>query len=337
LPRYVPLTPTNCPLGSGQSPNLHSPRWALRPLDEEVASGVKGISDTESFKKLYLDPNITILEIARVFNVDRATVRREARRLQLPLIKRNFRRTASKPFTPEEWEQFKKRFESWTLEELAEHYRVAPRTISAWAAQKGFKKQEPNPEVIAEQPGNGSYEELLELVKRSARLIRRETWTPPEISVSLDVTEPIALVFTSDWHLGSPGVDYETFDEVRKLIIETEGVYAYIGGDGTERFMTALAPKGAGIDQQPITIQRLFFIRAIEGMLDKVIAFGTGNHEEWARFLVFDDYARRFGFYGVEVANPTVILFPYERKMIGFKRLQDAIIMLQALRQPSPK
>jgi len=389
------------------------------------------LEDRDSFVELYQNPNVLILDIARKFKIHPRTVAREARRLGLKPIKRNFRRKSTKPFTEEEWEQFRKEFEVTATVELAERYRVSPETIKFWASQKGFSRSKPAPEVVSCQPEqDGSYEQLLELVWSSSRLIRGETWTPPEVDFNLETELPIALVFTADWHLGSPGVDYEAFDETRRLIIETEGVYAYVGGDGTERFVKTIAgPQAAGIDQQPITIQRLFFIRAIESMMDKIVAFGTGNHEEWSRiatgfdelaniarrlnfvytgpggllnltvgkqtyrifrthrfrftssfnlthaakqcwrlgvydadivvvehrheaaiesfmghgleriavrtgtFLVYDDYARRFGFYGAEVANPTIILFPFERKMISFKRLQDAVIMLRALRE----
>jgi len=275
----------------------------------------------------------------------------------------------------------------------------------------------------------GTYEQLMDLVKKSARLILQETWTPPELNVQIEDERPIAITFTADWHLGAPGVDYDAFDRMRNLVIQTDGLYAYIGGDGTERFIKAPSvPRGAGIEQQPITIQRLLFIRALEGMIGKVVAFGTGNHELWMKvatgyddlaeiarqlkfvytgpggllnltvgkqiyrifrshkfrfssalnlthaakqcwrlgaydadiiviehrheaaietftghgqeriairtgtFLVFDDYARRMGFYGAEVGNPTVILFPEERKMIAFKHLEDAVLLLESLR-----
>jgi hypothetical protein len=45
-----------------------------------------------------------------------------------------------------------------------------------------------------------------------------------------------------------------------------------------------------------------------------------------------DSFARAHGFYGLKVANPTVILFPNTKKMIPFLQLNDAVNHLQYLR-----
>jgi len=50
-------------------------------------------------------------------------------------------------------------------------------------------------------------------------------------------------------------------------------------------------------------------------------------------YAVYDDYAQQNGFFGSHVANPTVILFPKEDRLVGFKDLQESIIYLRAVRK----
>jgi len=56
------------------------------------------------------------------------------------------------------------------------------------------------------------------------------------------------------------------------------------------------------------------------------VAIRTGT------YAVYDDYAQQNGFYGEHVCNPTVILYPNEDKLVGFKDMHDAIIYLRAVR-----
>jgi hypothetical protein len=49
-------------------------------------------------------------------------------------------------------------------------------------------------------------------------------------------------------------------------------------------------------------------------------------------YSVNDDRAQQFGYFGGEISNPTVIMFPNEDKIIGFKDMRDAAIMLRTLR-----
>jgi hypothetical protein len=57
------------------------------------------------------------------------------------------------------------------------------------------------------------------------------------------------------------------------------------------------------------------------------VAIRTGT------YAVYDDYAQQWGFYGAHVANPTVIMFPDQDKLVGFKDMYDAITYLRAVRK----
>lgn len=56
------------------------------------------------------------------------------------------------------------------------------------------------------------------------------------------------------------------------------------------------------------------------------VAIRTGT------YAIYDDYAQQNGFFGAHVANPTVIMFPHEDKIVGFKDMRDAAIYLKAIR-----
>jgi len=48
-------------------------------------------------------------------------------------------------------------------------------------------------------------------------------------------------------------------------------------------------------------------------------------------YAVWDDYAQQNGYFGSHVANPTVVMFPKEDKIIGFKDMRDAVVYLKGL------
>jgi hypothetical protein len=56
------------------------------------------------------------------------------------------------------------------------------------------------------------------------------------------------------------------------------------------------------------------------------VAIRTGT------YAVYDDYAQQNGFFGAHVSNPTVILYPKEDRIVGFKDMYDAIVYLRAVR-----
>lgn len=49
-------------------------------------------------------------------------------------------------------------------------------------------------------------------------------------------------------------------------------------------------------------------------------------------YAVYDDFAMREGFFGAHVCNPTVVLYPNEDRLVGFKDMDDALIYLRAAR-----
>jgi len=56
------------------------------------------------------------------------------------------------------------------------------------------------------------------------------------------------------------------------------------------------------------------------------VAIRTGTYG------VYDDFAQQHGFFGAHVANPTVILYPNEDRLVAFKDLREAVVYLRAVR-----
>jgi hypothetical protein len=59
---------------------------------------------------------------------------------------------------------------------------------------------------------------------------------------------------------------------------------------------------------------------------NECVAIRTGT------YAVYDDYAQQNGFFGSHVCNPTVVLYPKEDKIVGFKDMHDAVTYLRAVR-----
>jgi len=56
------------------------------------------------------------------------------------------------------------------------------------------------------------------------------------------------------------------------------------------------------------------------------VAIRTGT------YAVYSDYAQQNGFFGAHVCNPTVVMYPHEDRLVGFKDMKEAIIYLRAVR-----
>lgn len=93
--------------------------------------------------------------------------------------------------------------------------------------------------------------------------------------------KPVALAFTSDWHIGAGGVEYKRLRADLELIRDTPGLYGVFNGDGLENTKThtksASALYSAAI---PKPRHQLELLRRNAGILgDKWLAWAEGNHD----------------------------------------------------------
>lgn len=343
--------------------------------------------------------------------------------INFDMTTKTLRHSSNKPNTEEHIKKFISDYEALSYKELGEIYGAAPRTLRDWANSFGAKKIKGKSCLIVTEEINkdASYEELVEFYKLNNKLFGVKEHKEEFVEITTDF--PVALVFTADWHLGSPGVDIDSFDKDMKTILYTDDIYCYIGGDAVENLIEP-SKIGSSHNQMPIVSQKALLTRTLEMLLPKIIALGTGNHSYWSAlatgdddlaklakqlkilytghggllnlkigdiiykvfrvhksrfsstlnpthgvkqlwrtgeydfdigvcehqhlvacevfyghgeeklalrtgsYKIYDDYAMRNGFFGVRPENPTVVLYPSKKKMVGFLHMEEAIEFL---------
>ena len=105
-------------------------------------------------------------------------------------------------------------------------------------------------------------------------------------------TQPTAIAFLSDFHLGNPGTDYAAIKRDAELVAATDGMYAMFVGDGIDNW---IIPKLSGLQRgQPITFDEEWLL--LESWLsivaDKLLVVVAGNHDNWTTKLAGIDRLR---------------------------------------------
>lgn len=107
---------------------------------------------------------------------------------------------------------------------------------------------------------------------------------PRVIERTIEADRPIALTFTSDWHIGNPGTAHRLLKEDMQTIADHPYMYAEIGGDWADNFVVPKLMR-AGVrnvfaagDQQTVII-----LLIVKPLFDKqkVTSVRTGNHNNW--------------------------------------------------------
>lgn len=102
-----------------------------------------------------------------------------------------------------------------------------------------------------------------------------------ETSIKIDDNKPVAIALTSDWHIGSVGVDYERLESDLETIIDTPGMYAVGLGDYKDNYIRN-SPHGGEFGQilQPNMQDAVvfYFMSIISG---KLLALVRGCHDHW--------------------------------------------------------
>lgn len=98
--------------------------------------------------------------------------------------------------------------------------------------------------------------------------------------INIKSNKPIAITFSSDWHLGSLGCDYKAFKRDIDFLMETKDLYIISIGDEIDNFVRFknVAPM---LEQAiPPRVQKIFLMKLAEEFAkrDKILAMGWGNH-----------------------------------------------------------
>jgi len=93
--------------------------------------------------------------------------------------------------------------------------------------------------------------------------------------------KPFAIVFLSDLHIGSSGVDYKQVRIDAETVKNTENMYAVFHGDGIDNWIIPkLAPLQRG-QLIPFDKEIALFKAWLTTIQEKLIAVVAGNHDNW--------------------------------------------------------
>jgi hypothetical protein len=103
---------------------------------------------------------------------------------------------------------------------------------------------------------------------------------------------PVMLVYMTDVHYGSIGVDYQILNRHFNIVENTPNTYLVMGGDTIDNFAIKHAHAGIMGDAVPPQVQAQAFM---EKLLDfdrksKLGAICYGNHEDWVDIAGLDYY-----------------------------------------------
>lgn len=170
--------------------------------------------------------------------------------------------------------------EGLTFEEIGQRVNMHPEACrgryrrAKKQASRTYRDRREPPDAAAL---DAFYRAIREAQEAYQRLQVRQT----EVTVQIHETKPFGIAWWGDWHIGSVGVDYETFDRHRRIIAEEDGLYWIGGGDYKENILSD-GHKGAMYHQiiQP-GMQDELILSWMEDLGPSCLALVEGNHDAW--------------------------------------------------------
>lgn len=128
---------------------------------------------------------------------------------------------------------------------------------------------------------NIPWKDYINLAKTNSDFSRNEGRPPESAEVTINSSEPIAVVYTADWHLGDSTVDYRQWIEDIELICTTKNVYMMDLGDEIQN-MRSFKVLAAVLSQVLTPPQQARLLKGIIEELttgEKLLCKVTGNHD----------------------------------------------------------
>lgn len=123
--------------------------------------------------------------------------------------------------------------------------------------------------------------EYLQHKIREQDILHRKDSGQGEATIHIHTDKPFAVAFSADWHLGSAGVDYATFLDHVRLILETPNLFVGTVGDLVDNFVKSRM-KSAMLHALFGPQEQYDVVREIFRMLgDKMLWHADGNHDAW--------------------------------------------------------
>jgi hypothetical protein len=131
--------------------------------------------------------------------------------------------------------------------------------------------------------------EQIKIFQGMDRLVGLHIQVPSEVVIEIETISPIGIVYSADWQLGQPGVDYESFQRDMEIIRDEKGLFCEIGGDGYQNLIQP-SKIGSSHNQMPIASQRGLFVLTLKELKEKIKVLRTGNHNYWSTLAVGEDW-----------------------------------------------
>lgn len=194
--------------------------------------------------------------------------------------------------------EFEKKIQTWLDEKLdiddqleLEGYKIVwgkLRSLSQEEIIEGRDKEKAKVKGISTGPiyidkkvGELDWRRILKHCKEGRKIANKADWTQDTCKVHIPIDKPIAVALTADWHFGSLGVDYDSWEKDIKFFLDTDRLYEIAVGDLINNFIRF--PTVQPILDQVIQPQhqKLFleavFLELVN--LGKIIACAAGNHD----------------------------------------------------------
>lgn len=121
-------------------------------------------------------------------------------------------------------------------------------------------------------------------LKQAAVYVERHKKTSSsqdQATVKINTSDPIAVVYSADWHLGSVSIDYDSLINHIEYILENDNLYIISNGDEVDN-MQIFRNVSCRVQALPIREQSQTFGAIYNELCDhnKLLCSGHGNHSE---------------------------------------------------------
>ena len=134
-----------------------------------------------------------------------------------------------------------------------------------------------------------SWEEHIKRIKLMEDLVGIHLQYPTEITIEIPTELPFGVIWSADWHLGAPGIDYDSFEKDMSFIPKQKGMKINIGGDGYQNIIQT-SKIGSSMNQTPICVQKGLYVLTLKKLLESIFAISTGNHNYWTTLMTGEDW-----------------------------------------------
>jgi len=126
-----------------------------------------------------------------------------------------------------------------------------------------------------------SGKELWEMFEKLSQSRIENSESKRNRTVYIESNYPIAIVFTSDWHIGGETIYYKQLKKDQKYISENEGFYQIIGGDNIDNAIKHIGSMLNSKLSPDDSLKMLDYLLSISG--DKLLFALGGNHDYWTK------------------------------------------------------